>query len=188
MIRIARDGDAAAIAAIYAPTVTDSVITFETQVPDAEAMRQRVADRLAHYPWLVLEDQGRVLGYAYASRFRDRAAYDWICETSVYVHPDARRRGVARRLYTALLDTLAMQGITQALSVITLPGQVSIALHERFGFVHTGTWYKAGYKLGQWHDVGVWQKQLAEPATPPTPVIAFAELAEREDWQASLNR
>lgn len=188
MIRIAGDHDAAAIAAIYAPAVTDSAITFETAVPDAEAMRRRISERLQHYPWLVLEDEGRVLGYAYASRFRERAAYDWICETSVYVHAGARRRGVARRLYAALLSTLTRQGITQAVGVITLPGEISVALHERFGFRHTGTWHQAGYKLGRWHDVGIWQLALAEPAQPPSPPIPFAELADDLDgedvWQS----
>jgi phosphinothricin acetyltransferase len=177
MIRIAHAQDADAIHAIYAPTITDSVITFETELPGVEAMRQRVQTRLQDYPWLVWEDAGQVLGYAYAGRFRERAAYDWIAETSVYVHAQARRRGIARRLYEALLATMALQGINQAVGVITLPGEASLALHGALGFYPAGIWHKAGYKLGQWWDVGVWQKELQAVRNPPPAVIPFANLA-----------
>ncbi len=133
-IRIAHAGDATAIHAIYAPSVTDGVATFETGLPGVEAMRERIRARLQHYPWLVWEEHGEVLAYAYAGRFRERAAYDWIAETSIYVHADAQRRGIARRLYGVLLDVMQLQGITQAVGVITLPGTVSVSLHESMGF------------------------------------------------------
>jgi L-amino acid N-acyltransferase YncA len=177
MIRIARADDAAAIHAIYAPAVTDSAITFETELPGAEAMRQRILTRLQQYPWLVWEEHGQVLAYAYATRFRERAAYDWIAETSIYVHADARRRGIARHLYGVLLDVMALQGIDQAVGVITLPGDVSVALHEAMGFTPAGVWRKAGYKAGQWWNVGVWQKELQAPQNPPTPLQPFSSLA-----------
>ncbi|MBE1159963.1 GNAT family N-acetyltransferase [Dyella acidiphila] len=186
MIRIARADDADAIHAIYAPTITGTAITFETELPGAEAMRQRILTRLQHYPWLVWEEQGQVLAYAYATRFRERAAYDWIAETSIYVHADARRRGIARRLYAVLLDTMRLQGINQAVGVITLPGEVSVALHEAMGFTSAGVWRKSGYKLGQWWDVGVWQKELQPPANPPSAVHPFASLAESPQLQAVL--
>ena len=156
MIRIARTGDAEAIHSIYAPAVIDTAITFETELPGADAMRQRIHTRLQHYPWLVWETERQVLAYAYATRFRERAAYDWIAETSIYVHENARRRGIARRLYGALLEAMRLQGINQAVGVITLPGDVSVALHEALDFTPAGFWRKAGYKLGQWWDVGVW--------------------------------
>jgi L-amino acid N-acyltransferase YncA len=178
MIRIARAEDAEAIHAIYAPTIIDTAITFETELPGAEAMRQRILTRLQHYPWLAWEEDGRVLAYAYATRFRERAAYDWIAETSIYVHADARRRGIARHLYAVLLNVMRLQGINQAVGVITLPGEVSVALHEAMGFTPAGVWRKAGYKLGQWWDVGVWQKELQPPANPPAAVHAFSSLAE----------
>ena len=111
MIRIAHAEDAAAVHAIYAPAVTGSAITFETELPGTEVMRQRILTRLQHYPWLVWEESGAVLAYAYATRFRERAAYDWIAETSIYVHTDAQRRGIARRLYGVLLDVMQLQGI-----------------------------------------------------------------------------
>jgi L-amino acid N-acyltransferase YncA len=178
MIRIARAEDAEAIHAIYAPTIIDTAITFETDLPGAEAMRQRILTRLQHYPWLVWEEDGRVLAYAYATRFRERAAYDWIAETSIYVHADARRRGIARHLYAVLLDVMRLQGINQAVGVITLPGEVSVALHEAMGFAPAGVWRKAGYKLGQWWDVGVWQKELQPPGNPPAAVHAFSSIVE----------
>jgi len=186
MIRIASGDDAAAFHAIYAPHVLEGVATFETELPGVEAMRGRVLARLEHYPWLVWEGSGEVLAYAYASRFRERAAYDWIAETSIYVRADAQRRGIARQLYATLLDTLREQGISQAVGVITLPGTGSVAAHEAMGFTPAGVWRQAGYKLGRWWDVGVWQKTLAEPANPPAAVVPFRRLRDRPDWQTWL--
>ena len=177
MIRTARDEDAAAIHAIYAPSVRTGVATFETELPGVDAMRGRLRTRLQHYPWLVWEDAGEVLAYAYAGRFRERAAYDWIAETSIYVRHDAQRRGIARRLYGVLLDVMRLQGITQAVGVITLPGTASVAMHEAMGFTPAGIWRQCGYKLGQWWDVGVWQKELQVAASPPRAVTPFPDLA-----------
>ena len=177
MIRIAVEADAAACHAIYAPVVETSAITFETDLPGEDAMRGRILARLANHPWLVWEEDGDVLAYAYAGRFRERAAYDWIAETSIYVDEKARRRGIARRLYSALLGAMRLQGINQAVGVITLPGDTSVAMHESMGFAPAGVWPKAGYKLGRWWDVGVWSLFIAEPATPPQPVVPFAALA-----------
>ena len=176
MIRIAHAGDAAAIHAIYAPAILGTAVTFETELPGAEVMRQRILTRLQQYPWLVWEANGRVLAYAYATRFRERAAYDWIAETSIYVHEDARRQGIARRLYAALLEVMRLQGINQAVGVITLPGEVSVALHQAMGFAPAGVWRAAGYKLDHWWDVGVWQRELQPAASPPSPVAAFPSL------------
>jgi len=182
MIRTARDDDAAAIHAIYAPSVTAGVATFETELPGVEAMRERIRSRLQHYPWLVWEEAGEVLAYAYAGRFRERAAYDWIAETSIYVRADAHRRGIARKLYGVLLDVMRRQGINQAVGVITLPGAASVAMHESMGFSAAGVWRQCGYKLGQWWDVGVWQKQLQAPAAMPLPIIPFPQLAGITDF------
>ena len=177
MIRTARDDDAAAIHAIYAPSISDGVATFETELPGVDTMRERLRTRLKHYPWLVWEEGGEVLAYAYAGRFRERAAYDWIAETSIYVRPDAHRRGIARKLYGVLLDVMRLQGITQAVGVITLPGTASVAMHEAMGFTSAGVWRQCGYKLGQWWDVGVWQKELQPATNPPPAVTPFPRLA-----------
>jgi phosphinothricin acetyltransferase len=176
MIRPARAEDAAAIHAIYAPSITGGVATFETELPGVDAMRTRLRARMQHYPWLVWEEAGEVLAYACAGRFRERAAYDWIAETSIYVRADAHRRGIARRLYGVLLDVMRLQGITQAVGVITLPGTASVAMHEAMGFTAAGVWHQCGYKLGQWWDVGVWQKELQPPMNPATAVTPFPQL------------
>lgn len=183
MIRIARTGDVAAIRDIYAPSVTDGVATFETTVPAVDTMQERLRTRLLHYPWLVWEEAGEILAYAYAGRFRERAAYDWIAETSIYVRADVQRRGIARRLYGRLLDVMRLQGINQAVGVITLPGEISVALHERLGFIPAGVWRQCGYKLGRWWDVGVWQMQLQPAATPPPPFIPLPQLLESRSLQ-----
>ena len=180
MIRIAHADDAAAVHEIYTPSVLDGVATFETELPGVEAMRERILGRLKQYPWLVWEEHGRVLAYAYASRFRERAAYDWIAETSIYVHADARRRGIARRLYGVLLDAMRLQGLNQAVGVITLPGEGSVTMHEAMGFTPAGMWRSSGYKLGQWWDVGVWQKELHTPEMPPRSVVPFSSLVASE--------
>lgn len=175
-IRIAAAADAEAIHAIYAPSVSAGTATFETVLPGIGIMRERIRARLQHYPWLVWEEAGKVLAYAYAGRFRERAAYDWIAETSIYVDADAHRRGIARRLYACLLEVMCLQGINQAVGVITLPGTVSVALHESMGFSPAGVWRNAGYKLQRWWDVGVWQKALQPVADSPQPLIPFAEM------------
>lgn len=187
MIRIASLDDAEAIHAIYAPAVSHGTATFETVLPGVPAMRERIRSRLQHYPWLVWEEAGEVLAYAYAGRFRERAAYDWIAETSIYVRIDAQRRGIARRLYGVLLEVMRLQGITQVVGVITLPGTVSVAMHEAMGFSAAGVWRQCGYKLGQWWDVGVWQKQLQQAADKPAAVIPFERLRDAGAMQALLN-
>jgi phosphinothricin acetyltransferase len=187
-IRIARPEDATAVRAIYAPSVIDGVATFETSLPGVPAMQERIATRLAQYPWLVWEQAGDVLAYAYASRFRERAAYDWIAETSIYVREDARRHGVARRLYAVLLDAMRLQGINQAVGVITLPGEASVRMHEAMGFAPAGVWRQCGYKLDRWWDVGVWQKTLQPPPERPVAVTPFAALRDDEALQKLLAR
>jgi phosphinothricin acetyltransferase len=166
-IRAARAEDADAIAAIYAPHVTEGVASFEERAPDAAAMRERIAKLEGRFPWLVAEDEGRLLGYAYADRFRDRSAYRWAVETTVYVGEGAQRRGVGRLLYARLLDSLRAQGFTQAIAAISLPNDASVKLHELAGFRRAGVYRQVGWKLGRWVDVGLWQAELQPPAHPP---------------------
>ena len=186
MIRVAHAEDAAAIHAIYDLSVAHGVATFETAPPGVPVMRERIVARLAQYPWLVWERDGEVLAYAYASRFRERAAYDWIAETSIYVREDAQRRGIARRLYAVLLDAMRLQGLNQAVGVITLPGGASVRMHEAMGFEPAGVWRQSGYKLGRWWDVGVWQKTLQAPPEQPAPVTPFAVLRDTIPLQQLL--
>jgi L-amino acid N-acyltransferase YncA len=167
-LRAATPGDAAAIAGIYAPFVTASAVSFETEPPDAEAMRARIEAGGALYPWIVGEaGDGSLLGYAYGARFRDRPAYRFTVEISVYLRAGAAGRGLGRRLYEPLLAVLEAQGFTQAIAAITLPNEASVRLHERLGFERAGVYRQVGWKLGQWHDVGLWQRPLAKAKTPP---------------------
>jgi L-amino acid N-acyltransferase YncA len=161
LIRSVRADDAAAIAAIYAPYVHDSAITFELDAPDAAAMAGRIASVTQRFPWLVAEMDGMVRGYAYADLYRTRAAYRWAVETTVYVDRDFPRRGIGRALYGPLIAESMRAGFVTALGVIALPNEPSVALHEAIGFVHAGTQVGVGYKLGRWHDVGFWQRDLA---------------------------
>lgn len=163
-VRDATTGDAAACAAIYAPYVTDSVISFELDPPDASEMARRIAASLA---WLVLEDEGRVVGYAYAGPFAPRAAYRWACEVSVYLEPGRRRRGGGRALYEALLPRLAARGFRIAVAGMTLPNPASEGLHRALGFQPVGTYRRIGYKFGAWHDVAWTQLALADGDDPP---------------------
>ncbi|WP_431469507.1 N-acetyltransferase family protein [Sphingosinithalassobacter sp. LHW66-3] len=179
-IRAAAAGDSAAIAAIYAPHVIAGTVSFETDPPDARAMRKRIEASGGLYPWLVMTDgeagDQPVVGYAYATRFRDRPAYRHVVETSIYVAGPAQRRGAGRLLYEALIDTLRAQGFTQAIGAIALPNDASIRVHEAVGFRRAGVLREVGYKHGQWIDVGFWQCELNAPAIPPAEPRPFSEV------------
>jgi L-amino acid N-acyltransferase YncA len=169
-VRPATTADAAACAAIYAPYVTDTAITFETEVPSATEMARRIAAAGERHAWLVLEDGGRVVGYAHGGPFRSRAAYRWACEVSVYVERGRSRTGAGRALYQALLDRLAARGYRIAVAGMTLPNDASVALHRALGFEPVGTYRRIGYKHGAWHDVAWAQRPLADdPGAPPEP-------------------
>lgn len=173
-LRAATPEDAEAIAHIYAPFVTGSAVSFETEPPDPAAMRARIEAGADLYPWLVGESEdGSLLGYAYAARFRERPAYRFAVETSVYLRPEAVGQGLGRRLYEPLLASLEAQGFTQAIAAISLPNEASVRLHEKLGFERAGVYRQVGWKLGAWHDVGLWQRALAPAGTPPEEPICI---------------
>lgn len=174
-IRIAHPDDAEGILAIYAPLVRDTAISFEIKPPTAAEMRSRIEATLAYFPWLVYETAGRIAGYAYASRHRERPAYQWSADVSVYVAADCRRRGLGRGLYRPLLGMLKDLGYYSALAGIALPNPESVRLHESVGFRPVGIYRNIGYKLGAWHDVGWWQLQLQEYGEQPEPPMAMAQ-------------
>ena len=169
-IRTATPADADAITAIYAPIVQHTSISFELEVPTVEQMRARMAQTLQTLPWLVSEDaQGRVNGYVYASKHRERAAYQWSVDTTAYIREDARGQGVGKQLYGELKRTLAGLGYCQAFAGIALPNQASVALHESVGFEALGVYRQVDFKHGRWHDVGWWQCSLQSPSQPAVP-------------------
>jgi len=165
------EGDAAACAAIYAPFVTGSAVSFEEVPPTAAELAERIAGYTERYPWIVAEIDGEVVGFAYAAPHRPRAAYRWTVEVSVYVHQDRRRAGIGRALYGALLPLLRSQGLALAIAGITLPNDASVALHEAVGFTFVGSYPAIGFKAGAWRDVGFWQCRLVAPSdgAPPEP-------------------
>jgi phosphinothricin acetyltransferase len=187
-LRLARPADAEQLAAIYAPMVRETVISFESDPPGAAEMARRVEATLATHPWLVAERDGVILGYAYASHHRTRSAYRWAVDVTAYVHADARRQGVARRLYAALLALLALQGYYTAFAGITLPNAASVGLHEALGFEPLGIYRTVGFKFGAWHDVGWWQRTLREGDGIPEEPKVPAKLSDDPAFRAALER
>jgi phosphinothricin acetyltransferase len=185
-IRIARPEDAAAFLEIYAPVVRQTSISFEEEVPSEAEMGRRIEDVLPRYPWLAAVEGDDVLGYAYATTHRTRAAYRWSPEVSAYVHAGARRRGVGRALYSTLFAILEKQRFCRAFAGITLPNDPSVRLHEAVGFRPLGVFHAIGYKAGTWHDVGWWERDLAVPEGAPDEPIPFAELRAAKEVSALL--
>lgn len=188
LMRPASPQDANAILAIYAPIVHTTAISFEGEPPTQEQMAQRIGSTLEHFPWLVSEHQDNILGYVYASQHRARLAYQWSVDVSVYIHTQARRRGVARALYTSLFKLLTLQGFYNCYAGITLPNPASVSLHEALGFQAVGIYRNVGYKLGAWHDVGWWHLTLRSAADAPEPPLAWPALIEQSPgaWQQVL--
>ena len=162
-IRFADPGDAAACLAVYAQYI-DTSITFETVLPSEAEFSGRIRSYGAVYPWLIAEEDGHVLAYAYAHRAQERAAYGWNAELSVYVSRDAAGRGLGTKLYTVLLALLQKQGVRTAYGVVTMPNDASSALHQKLGFRTLGTYRNTGYKNGRWLDV-VWFEKPLVPIT-----------------------
>jgi phosphinothricin acetyltransferase len=166
-VRDATEDDAAACAGIYAPYVTDTAITFEYEPPSAAEMARRITSAQQAHAWLVLEDGGRVVGYAYAGPFKERAAYRWSSEVSVYLEPGRRRSGSGRLLYEALFARRAERGFRTLVAVMTLPNDASEGLHRTLGFQPVGTFRRVGWKHGQWRDVAWAQRSMGPDGGPP---------------------
>jgi L-amino acid N-acyltransferase YncA len=186
VIRLATADDAPGVQAIYAPIVRETAISFELEPPTVAEMQQRIVKTLEHWPWLVCEPRGNILGYVYASQHRTRAAYQWSVDVSVYVHPNARRLGVGQALYRSLFALLALQGFYNAYAGITLPNPASVGLHESLEFHSVGVYRAVGYKLGAWHDVGWWQLTLRERAMSPEPPTDLDTVRASPAWSAAL--
>jgi phosphinothricin acetyltransferase len=187
-IRLAHDEDADAITAIYRPVVESSTISFETVAPDRDEIARRMHETLRAYPWLVCDVDGRVAGYAYATRHRVRSAYQWSVDTSVYVDEAYRRRGIGHGLYESLFAILAAQGYFNAYAGIALPNPASVRLHESVGFEMIGVYRRVGYKLGCWCDVGWWQRSLQAHREAPHDPLQLCEVLARPDWETLMTR
>jgi L-amino acid N-acyltransferase YncA len=180
-IRLASEDDAGQIQAIYLPIVKETCISFEGDAPSVDDMRSRIRAVTQTFPWLVCARDEEILGYAYASKHRERAAYQWSVDVSVYVHSAHRARGIGQALYRPLFQILAAQGFCNAYAGITLPNPGSIRLHEKMGFTHVCTYTEVGFKHGEWRDVGWWYLALrAKQETPAQPVALPALLSQGE--------
>jgi L-amino acid N-acyltransferase YncA len=187
LIRLAAEEDSGQVQAIYGPIVSQMTTSFEFEPPSAEEMRRRIADTLAHLPWLVCDRDGEVLGYAYASPHRSRAAYQWSVDVSVYIHSEQRHSGIGRALYRSLFEILVMQGYYNAYAGIALPNPASVGLHEAVGFRSVGVYQEVGYKLGAWHDVGWWQLALQPKVIPPQPTRDLRTIRQSQEWTSALS-
>lgn len=182
-IRIAREEDAPALLHIYAPYVKDTAITFEYDAPSEAEFRARIRRVQERYPYLVAESGGEVLGYAYVGAFKERAAYDWAVETSVYVDRARRRDGVGGRLYARLEECLRVQGILNLNACIAYPEpedeyltQDSVKFHERLGYRMAGRFHRCGYKFGRWYDMVWMEKEIGPHLAQQPPIRSFPEV------------
>jgi L-amino acid N-acyltransferase YncA len=188
IIRLATVEDASGILEIYQPCILQTAITFEETPLTPDQMRERVAETLPRYPWLVsVDENGEVLGYSYASRHAERASYRWSVDAAIYTHPGHHRKGIGKSLYRLLFDLLREQGYVNAYAGIALPNAASVSLHESLGFAPAGVFPRAGFKLGAWRDVGWWHLPL-RPATPaPREPRPFAEILRSGDYARTLS-
>ena len=185
-IRFAEPRDAAAIQAIYAPYCESTAISFETRPPSVEEMAARMAKISPQYPWLVCEIDGQVAGYVYACQHRERAAYRWAVDVTVYVDAAHHRRGVGRALYASLIALLRQQGYSKAYAGITLPNPGSVGVHEAVGFELVAVYRGVGFKLGQWRDVGWWELDLRTDASEPAEPTPIRDLCDTAAAAAAL--
>ena len=177
IIRDADQHDTPHILSVYAPYITDTTVTFENEIPTVQEFYERVAQYQLQFPWLVAEaSTGEIAGYAYASKYRERIAYQWVVEASVYIHEKYKGKGIGQKLYHALFDILRLQGIYRVYAVIGLPNDESVRFHEKMGFTWFATYKSTGYKSGQWRDTGWWELVLAEPKDNPEPPQRYPQL------------
>ena len=175
LVRLAGAEDAAPVAEIYRPYVEKSRVSFEESPPDAAEMAWRIrGERPGFYPWFVAQEDGALLGFASSSAFRTRPAYRWTVETGIYLAAGAQGRGVGTALLSPLIELLTRQGYVAAIAAITLPNDASVRLHEKLGFFQTGTYQRVGYKMGEWLDVGLWERDLAPRRSSPEEPQPFA--------------
>ena len=175
-IRSALSSDASSILDIYAPYIANTAVSFETEVPAVEDFMQRIMRNQESCPWLVYESDGLIAGYAYASKHRDRAAYQWSLESSVYVNEGFHQQGIATKLYQTLFQILKYQGCRNLYAGITLPNEKSVNFHQKMGFNKIADYKNIGYKFNSWHTVGWYELQLNDYSDAPAPFIKWSQI------------
>jgi phosphinothricin acetyltransferase len=187
-IRAAHAEDAAAVAAVYAPYVTGTAISFETEAPDAAVMRERIVQTIETHPWLIAEIDGCVAGFAYATRHSLRPGYRWTVDMTVYVDRDQRGKRIGKALHGALLATCRHQGFRSAFAEIVLPHPASIRLHEEMGFRQIGVHRDIGFKLGSWRDIAYWRLGLSEGSAAPGEPLPFSTFKDLPAFEELIRR
>ncbi len=175
-LRFASKQDAPRLLKIYQPYVEETDITFEYEVPTVEEFEHRITEISFFYPYLVCEQDDRIIGYAYAHRQAERAAYQWNAELSVYLDNTCLQRGIGKVLYSALIELVQLQHICNVYGCITSPNPSSENLHEKMDFKRIGVFQNTGYKLGCWHDVVWYEKSLVDLTSPPEPLKSIHEV------------
>ncbi len=178
-IRLAKETDAQALLSIYGQYI-DTSITFEYRLPTEAEFAARIREIGGMYPYLVCEEDGRIVGYAYAHRQMERAAYQWNAELSIYLDREHTARGLGRRLYGLLMEILRLQGVRTVCGIVTVPNERSEQLHLSMDFHRAGTWHSAGYKSGAWHDVAWFEKHIAPFGQEPAPLLSVRQLPQAE--------
>lgn len=178
MIRMASREDIPAILEIYAPYVAHTAISFEYAVPTLEDFAARFERITARFPWLVWEENGKILGYAYGSLPWERAAFQWCAEVSIYLHPDAHRRGIGSALYRVLEQLLSLQGYLKVYAVVTTANRASVEFHEAAGYRLTASFPDCGFKHGAWHGTLWLEKELSSVEMPTTVPVAIKSVVD----------
>lgn len=182
--RLAEPDDGPSVLDVYAPFITDTFVTFECEVPSVSEFRHRMTEIQKKYPWIVWETDGNIAGYAYASSFNARAAYDWSVDYSIYIRAPYQGRGIGKILYFILSGLLQLQGFCNAYAAITMPNEKSERLHQGIGFKPVGVFHDVGYKLGSWHDVKWFELQLQEYPRSPRKPLTIDELRQGPAFDA----
>lgn len=175
-VRLATITDAKEMVDIYSPNILNVATSFETEVPGLEEMQKRIETILPKYPWIVCAVDRKIAGYVYASKHRDREAYQWSCECTIYMHNDFKGLGIGKELYQLLFAILKLQGFRNVYAGITLPNRASVNIHEKCGFEHFATYENIGYKFGKWHSVGWWKLRINNYDLQPPPPLKLSEL------------
>ncbi|WP_425803317.1 GNAT family N-acetyltransferase [Desulfitobacterium sp. Sab5] len=174
--RLVQEADAEEILGIYEPYIKDTAITFEYETPSVDEFRSRIREISSDYPYIVCVSDSKIIGYAYAHRQMERAAYQWNAELSVYIDKACLRCGVGKALYSALIEILQMQNVRSVYGGVTSPNENSEKLHEYFGFKKLGVYHSTGYKCGAWHDVAWFEKTIGDYCLAPKPFVSIQEI------------
>lgn len=186
-IRPVKISDAGKLLEIYAPYIQNTNVTFEYAVPSIGEWEERIRSVITLFPWLVAECDGEIAGYAYATKHRERVAYSWCCESSVYLSEEFYGRGIAKVLYQKLFEILKHQGYINIYAILTSPNPASEKFHENFGFYDAAGFNKAGFKFGKWHNTRWLQLHLSEHEIPPNNIVPFSEITDSETIREILD-